>query len=61
MSLAIINDNAIQLEIVRCIDEAVNLFEKNKLDPIALLQTKARNNYIKNRALIRKSINSYLN
>jgi len=57
---AIIKDKAIQLEIIRCVTEAVNLFETNQLDSIALLQAKARSSYIKNRAALRKVIKSKL-
>lgn len=58
---AVIKDKIIQLEVIRCIDECVRLFENNLIDPIALLQAKARNNYINNRALIRKQIKTKIN
>jgi len=35
------------------------LFESNNIDSIALLQAKARNNYINNRAAIRKQIKNH--
>lgn len=58
-SPAIIKDPKIQLEIIRCLYETVTLFEKNKLDPIALLQAKARNSYISNRAILRRLIKTH--
>jgi hypothetical protein len=57
-SPATISDKRVQLEVIRCLEETVKLFESNKLDSIALLQAKARNNYIKNRAAIRHQIKS---
>jgi len=55
---ATISDKRVQVEVIRCVETAVKLFEENKLNPIALLQAKARNNYIKNRAAIRHQIKS---
>jgi hypothetical protein len=53
---AIINDANVQQEIIRCLEEAMIKFESNQLDTIALLQTKARNYFIKKRAILRKAI-----
>jgi hypothetical protein len=58
---AIIKNKVVQIEIIRCVNECVRLFENNKIDAIALLQAKARNNYINNRALIRKQIKNHTN
>jgi len=58
-SPAVITDKATQIEIIRCIDESISLFESNNTDSIALLQAKARNNYINNRAAIRKQIKNH--
>lgn len=56
---AVIENKSVQLEVIRCVNECVQLFENNKIDTIALLQAKARNNYINNRALIRKQIKTH--
>lgn len=55
---ATINEEAIQFEVGRCINDALILFENNKLDPIAILQAKAKNYFTQKRAVIRKIIRS---
>jgi hypothetical protein len=53
-SPAIIPHQFIVDEIIRCLQKAKELYEKNELDPIAVLQAKAKNRYIFNRAILRK-------
>lgn len=60
-SPAIIKDQKVQLEIIRCVETLVDLFETNRLEPIALMQAKARNSYINNRAILRRLIKSHEN
>lgn len=55
---ASIPDKPIQLEIIRCIQEAYNLYERSELDRVALLQAKAKNFYIFKRAILRKYLRS---
>lgn len=55
-SPAIIPDDSVQHEIIRCIRAAHLLYENNELDAIALLQAKAKNGHIFKRAFIRKVI-----
>jgi len=47
---------AVVEEIVRCIEIAKDKYEKNEIDPVSLLQTKARNKYIISKAQIRYGI-----
>jgi len=53
---AIIPHEAVQKEIIKCLGHAVELYELNKLDNIALMQAKAKHRYILNRAIVRKSL-----
>lgn len=53
-SPAIIPHQLVIDEIIRCLQKAKELYEKNELDPIAVLQAKAKNRYIFNRAILRK-------
>lgn len=55
---AIIKDKAVQQLVIECLDKAIHQYENNQLDTIALLQTKARTHYVKNRAIIRNKINN---
>jgi hypothetical protein len=55
-SPAIIPHQLVIEEIIRCLQKAKELYEKNELDPIAILQTKAKNMYIFNRAILRKTL-----
>lgn len=57
-SPAVIKNKMIQEIIIHCVNEAITQYEDNELDTIALLQTKARTNYVKNRAMVRKMINT---
>lgn len=50
---AVIPEQIVQEEIIRCLSTAVNLSETNAIDPIAVLQAKAKNNYILKRAFVR--------
>lgn len=56
LSQAIIPQKEIILEIIRCIDEVIELFEKNELDHIPILQSKARNHYLFKRAFVRRNL-----
>lgn len=53
---ALIPDEATQKEIIRCLAAAIKLYESNASDSIAVLQAKAKNNYILKRAFVRKSL-----
>lgn len=53
-SPAIIPHQLVIDEIIRRLQNAKELYEKNELDPIAVLQAKAKNRYIFNRAILRK-------
>ena len=55
-SPAIIPEESVQHEIIRCIEVASHLYENNELDAIALLQAKAKNGHIFKRAFIRKVV-----
>ena len=49
---AIIPNNEIQKEILRCLTIVTSAYENNSIDEIALLQAKAKNNYTFKRALV---------
>lgn len=51
---ASIPDKDIQVEIVRCLGEALERLESNDAGGIALMQAKARNNYVLKRSMIRQ-------
>lgn len=53
---AIIKNKAVQELVLACLKQAIDQYENNQLDSIALLQTKARTNYVKNRAMVRNMI-----
>lgn len=55
---AVIKNKAVQELVIECLKQTIAQYEDNKLDSIALLQSKARTNYVKNRAIIRNAINS---
>lgn len=55
---AIIKSKEVQELILVCLNQAISLYENNQLDTIALLQTKARTKYVKNRAMVRNMINN---
>lgn len=55
-SPAAIDEDEIQKEIIRCLAEAAKSYERNSLDPVAVLQSKAKNNYILKRAIVRHII-----
>ena len=55
---AIIKSKEIQELIMVCLKQAISQYENNQLDTIALLQTKARTKYVKNRAMVRNMINN---
>lgn len=50
---ATIPEQVVQIDILRCLREVLHLSENNALDSIAVLQTKAKNNYTLKRAAIR--------
>lgn len=52
-----IEKKAVQELVIECLDQTIKQFESNQLDSIALLQAKARTNYVKNRAMVRNVIN----
>lgn len=58
---ATIMDRDVQIKVIETVEKMIELYEQNRLDAIALLQTKARTNYIKNRAILRKVIRSKAN
>ncbi len=53
---AVIPDEVVQKEIIRCLDTAINNYERGALNPIAVLQAKAKNSYILKRAVVRRSL-----
>jgi hypothetical protein len=55
-SPAIIPEDEIQKQIIECLISAVHLYEDNLADPVAILQAKAKNNYILKRAIVRRII-----
>lgn len=54
-SPAIIPHQSVIDEIIRCVRKAQDLYENNQSDPIAVLQAKAKNRYIFNRAILRRT------
>jgi hypothetical protein len=55
-SPASIPEDEVQKEIIRCLVEAIHSYEDNWADPLAVLQAKAKNNYILKRAIVRHTI-----
>ena len=53
---ATIPEDIVQKEIIRCLIAAVHLYEDNAIDPMAMLQAKARNNYVLKRAIVRHTL-----
>lgn len=53
---ASIPEEATQKEIIRCLAAAIKLYEANATDTIAVMQAKAKNNYILKRAFVRRSL-----
>lgn len=53
---AVIERKEVQNIILDCLNQVISKYENNELDPIALLQTKARTKYVKNRAMVRNRI-----
>ena len=53
---ASIPDKEIQIEVIECLRSALQLYEDNAADPIAILQAKAKNNYILKRAIVRHTV-----
>lgn len=53
---AIIEDKNVQKLVIDCLKKAIYQYENNQLDTIALLQLKARTNYVKNRSIVRNTI-----
>jgi hypothetical protein len=53
---ATIPEDKIQKQIIECLISAVHLYEDNLADPVAILQAKAKNNYILKRAIVRRII-----
>lgn len=58
---AVIPEQIMQNEIMRCLSTAINLSETNTIDPIAVLQAKAKNNYIFKRAFVRSTLRNIYN
>ena len=57
-SPASIPEDEVQKEIMRCLIEAIHSYEDNLADPLAVLQAKAKNNYILKRAVVRHTVKS---
>lgn len=55
---AIIKDKAVQELVIDCINTAIQQYENNQLDIIALIQTKARTHYVKKRSILRNILNN---
>lgn len=55
-SPAVIPDQEIQKEIISALRTAFHLYEGNAADPVAILQAKARNNYVLKRAIVRHTL-----
>ncbi len=55
-SPATIPEDEIQKQIIECLISAVHLYEDNLADPVAILQAKAKNNYILKRAIVHHTI-----
>lgn len=55
-----ISDPAVQKEIIRCLGNALEMLEAGSLNPLALLQAKAKNNYLVKRAMTRKTLRGLL-
>jgi hypothetical protein len=55
---AVIKNKAVQELVIDCLNKAIQQYENNQLDTIALLQTKARTHYVKNRSMVRNIINN---
>jgi len=55
-SPATIPEKEVQIEILRCLKIAFELLEDNSIDNIAVLQAKAKNNYILKRAFVRHTL-----
>jgi hypothetical protein len=53
---ATIPEDEIQKQVIECLISAVHLYEDNMADPVAILQAKAKNNYILKRAIVRRII-----
>ena len=53
---ATIPEDIVQKEIIRCLIDAVHLYEDNAIDPMAILQAKAKNNYVLKRAFVRHTL-----
>ena len=53
---ATIPEDEIQKQIIECLISAVHQYEDNLADPVAILQGKAKNNYILKRAIVRRII-----
>jgi Glu-tRNA(Gln) amidotransferase subunit E-like FAD-binding protein len=56
---AVIPEEVVQKEIMRCLDTALNNYESGTFNPIAVLQAKAKNSYILKRAFVRRSRETY--
>lgn len=55
---ATIPEEEVQKEIMRCLIVAIHSYEDNLIDPLAVLQAKAKNNYILKRAIVRHTLKS---
>jgi hypothetical protein len=58
LSPASIPEKEIQLKVIKCLSTALNLYETNAADPIAILQAKAKNGYFLKRAIVRHILRS---
>lgn len=57
-SPASIPEKEIQLRVINCLSTALDLYETNAADPIAILQAKAKNAYFLKRAIVRHVLKS---
>ena len=55
-SPAVISNNEVQKEILRCLSKSLESYESNAIDPLVVLKAKAKNNYILNRAIVRHTL-----
>lgn len=56
LSPAMIPEQVVQKEVIRCLTAAIHANEDNSIDPIAVLQAKAKNNYVLKRAFVRHTL-----
>jgi hypothetical protein len=55
-SPATIPEDEVQKEIIRCLIAAVHSYEDNSVNPLSVLQAKAKNNHVLKRAIVRHTL-----